>query len=301
MPLLAFGLSALGLAITLLVVAVAPGGAEGNRTEQALAAIERRYARAAPAAGEAARTLDPPLTWLRGLALRVSPSGSTASLQRRLDIAGNPQRWTADRFMAAKGFGLVALGALGALYGLHNHAMALAAVPLGAAVGLYLPDLLLYNAGIKWQERLQFALPDAMDLLTICVEAGLGFDAALAKVASASEGPLTSEFARVLREMQIGKSRTDALRALAARTTVIELRAFVSALIQASAMGIGVAHVLREQAREMRLRRRQRAEEQAQKVTVKILIPLMFCMFPALFVIVIGPGALSIVHSLFHR
>lgn len=301
MPILAFGLSALGLAITLLVVVVAPGRAEGNRTEQALAAIERRYARAASAAGETARTLDPPLTWLRGLALRVSPSGGAASLQRRLDIAGNPQRWTADRFMAAKGFGLVALGALGALFGLHNHALALGAVPLGAAAGLYLPDLLLYNAGTKRQERLQFALPDAMDLLTICVEAGLGFDAALAKVASTSEGPLASEFARVLREMQIGKSRTDALRALAARTTVIELRAFVSALIQASEMGIGIAHVLREQAREMRLRRRQWAEEKAQKVPVKILIPLMTCILPALFVIVIGPGALSIVHSLFHR
>jgi tight adherence protein C len=114
-----------------------------------------------------------------------------------------------------------------------------------------------------------------------------------------TSGPLAAEFARALQEMQIGKSRTESLRALAARTTVAELRAFVSALVQAGDLGIPVADVLREQAKEMRLNRRQRAEEKAQQVPVKILFPLIGCLFPALFVIVIGPGALSILHSMF--
>ncbi len=126
---------------------------------------------------------------------------------------------------------------------------------------------------MKRQVKLQMALPDAMDMLTMCVEAGLGFDAALAKVARNTGGPLADELARALQEMQIGKSRAQALRSMADRTTVAELRGFVSALVQASELGIPIASVLREQAKEMRLQRRQRAEEKAQKVPVKILIP----------------------------
>jgi tight adherence protein C len=140
-----------------------------------------------------------------------------------------------------------------------------------------------------------------MDMLTICVEAGLGFDAALAQVARNSSGPLAAELARALQEMQIGKSRTEALRSMAGRTTAPELRSFASALVQASELGISVASVLREQAKEMRLRRRQWAEEQAQKVPVKILFPLLFCLFPALFVVIMGPAAITVSHMFFHH
>ena len=166
--------------------------------------------------------------------------------------------------------------------------------------GFFLPDLLLYNMGIKRQVMIQRDLPDAMDMLTICVESGLGFDAALARVARNSSGPVAAEFTRALQEIQIGKSRSQALRSLAERTTVPELRAFTSAVVQAGELGIPIADVLREQAKEMRMRRRQRAEEKAQQVPVKILFPLIGCLFPALFIIVIGPGAISIMHSLFH-
>jgi len=162
-------------------------------------------------------------------------------------------------------------------------------------------DVLLYNAGVKRQEKLQRALPDALDMLTVCVEAGLGFDAALAQVARNTTGPLAAEFSRVLQEMQIGKSRSQALRSLTDRTTVPELRSFVSALVQAGELGITIADVLREQAREMRLRRRQRAEEKAQKVPVKILFPLVFCLFPSMFIVIIGPGMISIAHLLFGK
>ncbi len=138
-------------------------------------------------------------------------------------------------------------------------------------------------------------------MLTVCVEAGLGFDAALTQVARNAEGPIAAEFARALQEMQIGKTRTQALRAVVDRTTVPELRSFVSALVQASDLGIPVAQVLREQSKEMRVRRRQRAEYRAQQVGVKITFPLILCLFPALIIIVVGPGIIELAGTLFHR
>ncbi len=300
---LAGGLGGLGLAIMLGVLAVLPGQSRRRGVPRALASIEQRYTRHSPAVGD--KTSDPfaaSARLLRWLALRLSPSGIAETLQRRLDHAGNPPRWTADRILAIKGLGLVGLGLLGGLYGLHHGGLVLVfAAVLGSACGFFLPDVLLYNAGIKRQERIQAAIPDALDMLTVCVEAGLGFDAALAQVARNLSGPVAAEFARALQEMQIGKSRSQALRAMADRTTVAELRAFVSALVQAGELGIAVAQVLREQAKEMRLRRRQRAEEKAQKIAVKILFPLILCLFPALFVVVMGPGAITMAHVLFPK
>jgi tight adherence protein C len=300
--LLAGGLGSLGLAIALLVIAMVPARSRQHGIAGALTAIEQRYARHAPSA--APRASDPFAAvprWVRGLAIRLSPSGTASALQRKLDLAGNPARWTPDRILAVKGLGLLVLGGLGALYGLRSLGLLFLCAGLGAAVGFFLPDILLHNAGVKRQARIQALLPDALDMLTVCVEAGLGFDAALSQVARNSHGPLAAEFARALQEMQIGTSRSQALRALVARTTVPELRAFVSALVQASDLGIAVATVLREQAKEMRLRRRQRAEEKAQKVPVKILFPLIFCLFPSLLVAIIGPGVISIAHSVFGR
>jgi tight adherence protein C len=296
--LLVGGLSMVGLAIAMVVAAVRPARSGQRGVATALAAIEQRYARHAPAAARAAA--DPFATvpgWVRGLAVRLSPDGITTTLQRRLDLAGNPARWTPDRILAVKGLGLLLLGALGALYGLRSLGLLVLCAGLGAGIGFFLPDILVYNAGLKRQAAIQALLPDALDMLTVCVEAGLGFDAALGQVARNTSGPLAAEFARALQEMQIGASRTQALRAMVERTTVSELRAFVSALVQAGDLGIAVATVLREQAKEMRLRRRQRAEEKAQKVPVKILFPLIFCLFPALFVVVLGPAAISISHS----
>jgi tight adherence protein C len=238
---------------------------------------------------------------MRGLAVRLSPSGIGTSLQRRLDLAGNPGRWTPDRVLAVKGLGLLALAMLGALYGLHNPGLLILCAILGGAVGFFLPDVLLYNSGQKRQARLQTQLPDGIDMLTICVEAGMGFDAAMAQVARNTDGPLAAEFARSLQEMQIGKSRSQALRAMVDRTSVPELRAFVSAIVQGSELGIPVAQVLREQAKEMRIRRRQRAEGKAQQVPVKITFPLILCLFPALLIIVVGPGIIEVWQNVFHH
>jgi len=288
----------IGLAIAMVVVAVAPTRSKAGSIAGATAVIEQRYAQHLGTGEEVQAPSS--LPWLTGLGRRLSPKGTIARLQRRLDIAGSPERWNIDRLFAVKAMGLIGLAVLGLVIGLHDPAVAILAIVIGGTAGFFLPDLLLLNTGIKRQQKIRQDLPDVIDMLTICVESGLGFDAAMARVAHNSVGPAAAEFSRSLQEIQIGKSRAEALRSLAERTTVAELRAFTSALIQAGELGIPVADVLREQSKEMRLRRRQRAEEKAQQVPVKILFPLIGCLFPALFIIVIGPGAISIMHSLFH-
>ena len=173
---------------------------------------------------------------------------------------------------------------------------------LGLRVGLcvagfFAPNIALYQVAYNRTEQMRRELPDALDLLTISVEAGLAFDAGLSQVARNTTGPLADEFFRVLQEMQIGLGRSEALRALGERTDLPELRGFVTAMVQADAFGIPIASVLRVQAREMRIKRTQRAEELAQKVPVKILFPLIFCILPALFVVILGPAAITIFHS----
>jgi tight adherence protein C len=299
---LAGPLGALAVAVVILAISVMPAKPGEGGVAGALAAIEKRYASGGPAAAK--QSADPLAAlpgWLRALALRMSPAGVAAKLQYRLDVAGNPDRWNPDRVLAVKGLGLVVLTVLGMLIGSRSPLTLIVCAAVGGAAGFFLPDVLLYNSGQKRQALIRAALPDAMDMLTVCVEAGLGFDAALAQVARKTSGPLAAELARALQEMQMGKSRTEALRSMAGRTTVPELRGFISALVQAGELGVSVASVLREQAKEMRLRRRQWAEEQAQKVPVKILFPLLFCLFPALFVVVMGPAAITLSHLFFHH
>lgn len=299
--LLLSGVAAIFLALVLAVVSVAARPSDDG-VARALATIDSHYTQHATVESEPKRDPFAALpSWLRALALRLSPSGITTTLQRRLDRAGNPAAWTPDRVLAAKGVGLFVLGGLGALYGVRTVGLLIVGAAVAATAGFFLPDLLLYNAGLKRQEKIQKALPDALDMLTVCVEAGLGFDAALAQVSRNTTGPLAAEFSRVLQEIQIGKSRSQALRAMTDRTTVPELRSFASALVQAGELGITIADVLREQAKEMRLRRKQRAEEKAQKVPVKILFPLVFCLFPSMFIVIIGPGAISIANVLFGK
>jgi tight adherence protein C len=295
------GLGALALAIALLGIAVMPARAGQPGVTQGLAVIEQRYTNRSRETGRDADPFAALPGWVRGLAVRLSPSGIGSSLQRRLDLAGNPGRWTPDRILAVKGLGLVALAMLGALYGLHNPGLLILFAIIGGAIGFFLPDVLLYNSGQKRQAKLQTQLPDGIDMLTICVEAGMGFDAAMAQVARNTDGALAAEFARSLQEMQIGKSRSQALRAMVDRTSVPELRAFVSAVVQGSELGIPVAQVLREQSKEMRIRRRQWAEGKAQQVPVKITFPLILCLFPALLIVVVGPGIIEIWQNVFHH
>ena len=203
---------------------------------------------------------------------------------------------TAEKLLGYKGVGLLLGGLLGILYGgLSLKGIVIGA--LGAAAGFLVPDTLVYNIGAKRQEVLRRGLADALDMLTVCVEAGQGFDSALMHVARSVEGPVAGEFARVLAEIQIGKSRGAAFSSLATRTNVPEIRTFVTALVQADRLGLPIGSVLREQSVQMRLIRRQRAEEKAQKVPVKILFPMLLCIFPALFIVIIGPGAIRMIET----
>jgi tight adherence protein C len=297
--LLLIGVLLVVLALTVLVLAVSLGSGEKTGVARSLElvnyqATSRDVAKHELRAGE--RLVDPLLNALRRVGWRLSPSGAGERIARSLDRAGNPGAWTVDRIMGAKGVGLL-IGVVLALLVFGLSLGGIVAAALAGAFGFFLPDLLVYNAGLRRQEEMRKGMADAMDMLTVCVEAGQGFDAAILQVAKTVSGPIAGEFARVLSEMQIGKSRGDAFAGMGERTSAPEVKNFVSALVQADRMGLPIAAVLREQSKEMRVARRQRAEEQAQKVTVKILFPLIFCIFPALMVVIVGPGIIRIIEA----
>lgn len=227
---------------------------------------------------------------------RITRADTATRLQHRLDIAGNPIGWDVNRMIGLKALGLLVLGGLSVLYVLGVEwslpQRALVVAGLGA-FGYVLPNLLLFNAGQKREALMRNALADAIDLLTVSVEAGLGFDAAVDRVARNTDGPLAQEFYRLLQEMQIGVGRAEAMRAVAERTTLDDLKSFCLAMVQADSLGIPIGRVLRIQSKEMRTKRRQRAEEKAQQVPVKIMVPLVLFILPCLFIVILGPAGIS--------
>jgi tight adherence protein C len=247
------------------------------------------------------RVLIPSVRGAGAFGRKFTPASVTERLAKELVFAGSPVGWDAERILAMKMLGIAVFGAgafvFGKLVG-WTAFRTLVAAGLGVFVGYYIPEWVLRSKSGKRQHLIQRALPDALDLLSITVEAGLGFDAAMARVARQSGGPLGEEMHRVLQEMQIGKTRGDALRDLGDRTNIPELKGFVLAMIQADIFGISVSKVLQVQAREMRIKRRQRAEEQAQKVPVKIVFPLILCIFPSLFIVLLGPAVITIYRNI---
>ncbi|MSZ78391.1 MAG: type II secretion system F family protein, partial [Actinobacteria bacterium] len=248
----------------------------------------------------AERVIEPMRERALGLGRRLSGADSAERIRRKLELAGNPEGWTVDRVVSGK----VLMAVVGLLVGLAlslllgtGSAIRILMVVGGLVIGFFGPDFYLYQRTYDRSEQILKSLPDAIDLLTISVEAGLGFDAAVQQVARNTDGPLADEFSRVLREMQIGQGRSQALRSMGDRTNVPDLQAFVGAMVQADSFGIPVAQVLRVQSSEMRVKRRQRAEEKAQQVPVKMTIPLIFFILPCLFVAVMGPAALSILDN----
>lgn len=234
---------------------------------------------------------------LGNLLRRLWPPDYRERLAAQLVHAGNPRGIAVDRLLVAKIVGL--LGGAGLMLAVDVVAPWSPGVKVLATVGVaalffFAPDIWLSNRVAHRQAQIVRELPDMLDMLTISVEAGLGFDAALSKLVRNTEGALSEEFGRALQEVQAGSSRKEALRALAERVQVTELAAFTAAITQADMFGISVAHVLHTQAGELRLRRRQRAEELAQKAPVKMVIPLVLCLMPATILVVLGPAAVKI-------
>jgi tight adherence protein C len=236
--------------------------------------------------------------------VRLTPFDLNARINEKLILAGSPTGWDPERVVALKILGGVAGFVGGVLLAALLPIAALLKVlfvVLFALTGYVVPGVQVSAMATKRQRAIQKQLPDVMDLLTISVEAGLGFDAALSQVTKNVPGPLAEEIGRLLQEVQIGSSRAEAFRHLGDRTTVPELQSFTLSMIQADLFGVSIANVLRAQSKELRQKRRQRAEELAQKIPVKLLFPMIFLVLPALFVIVIGPGAIKIYEQFFSK
>ncbi|MGH9039796.1 MAG: type II secretion system F family protein [Acidimicrobiia bacterium] len=231
---------------------------------------------------------------------RFTPAGYVAQVKDKLVHAGSPAGLDADRFMAFKVMGAVSVIfwawlafsflALGGFYGVVVTGLMSAASFMG-------PDVLVQRRIDARQHQIAVRLPDILDLLVISVEAGLGFEQAIQRTVDAVPGPLADEFRRMLQETRVGSTRAEALRSMDERTSVPELRSFILAMLQADTFGVSIGRILRVQADEMRNRRRQRAQEAAQKAPVKMLFPLIFCIFPSLFVVILGPAAMQIMRT----
>lgn len=246
------------------------------------------------------RVIRPMIRSLSSMVARFTPNQTIESTQHKLDLAGNPNNWTPTEFWGIRVVAAVLMGGLSfALFSLTKQPVVrlVGLTALMAFTGFYMPVLWLNSKIRRRQDEIVKALPDALDLLTVCVEAGLGFDAAMAKVNEKWDNELSLAFGRVLQEIRLGRLRREALRDMANRMEVPDVTTFVAAIIQAEQLGVSIAKVLRIQSDQMRIRRRQRAEENAQKAPVKILFPMVLLIFPSLFIVLLGPAALTVKNS----
>jgi tight adherence protein C len=238
------------------------------------------------------RVLTPLIHGMARFLTRFAPRSNMETARHKLDLAGNPNDWTVTDFLGVRGLSATFSTIIAVLLALamrSDPAMVLLFFGIGAGLGFYLPVLWLGMKIRTRQHEIQKALPDALDLLTISVEAGLGFDSAMVKVAEKWVNELSRAFGRVIAEVRVGKLRREALRDMSDRTDVSEVKNFIAAVIQADQLGVSIANVLRIQSEQMRVKRRQRAEEQANQAPVKMLIPLAFLIFPSIFIVLLGP------------
>jgi tight adherence protein C len=238
---------------------------------------------------------------LEKIGYRLTPAAYVHKLDRLLALAGRPSSMPLGRLLAAK----PALGLMGGLLGLYISSIG--TTPIMKLVGIFvlflgyfIPDLMLYSKGQERQKAMQLELANTLDQMLISVEAGLGFEGAMARAGENGKGPLAEEIVRTLQDMQVGRSRRESYIALAERTNIPELRSFVQAVVQADTYGIAISRVLRVQAKVMRVKRRQRAEEKAMKLPVMILFPLLFFIFPVLFIAILGPAVINTIETLGH-
>jgi tight adherence protein C len=245
------------------------------------------------------RTIKPIIRGLSGLVGRFYPANTVRSLQLKLKRAGM-ENTSVEFFLGVKGFaaivGAVAVSALVNLITSDGTQTIFGGIG-GVILGFYAPDFFIGNKAGGRNNSILELLPDALDLLTISVEAGLGFDAAIVKVTEKLKGPLSEEFKRAAQEQRVGKSRQEALRGITERVDVKELQSFISAIIQADQLGVSMSKVLRIQSEQLRTERRQRAEEKAAKAPILIMLPTVGCIFPSLFIVILAPAALSALSS----
>jgi len=236
------------------------------------------------------------------LAIRFTPQNALQDTARKLEQAGSPRGIDPTVFWAGRLIVAVALGALLVfVFSITSLQWSLSVkvmiVGLFTIIGFYIPELLLRSRMQRRQKEIGKAMPDALDLLTICVEAGLGFDGAMARVFEKWDNELSRAFGRVLREIQLGKLRREALRDMSERIGLNEMTSFVAAIIQSEQLGVSMARVLRIQAEQMRIKRRQRAEEQAQQAPVKMTFPMVLLIFPSILIILLGPATIMLLQS----
>ncbi len=251
------------------------------------------------------RTLRPLAARLSGRFSSMASSSFTEKTEKRLALAGNPGELRVADWLGIKAIGAV-VGAilfflLFGVAGLMGFPVIIGTLLLpvvGALFGYTIPEFWLGGRVKKRQKAILMMIPDALDLLTISVRAGLGFDAALGKVVEKLQGPLSDEFRRALAEVRVGKARRDALRDIVPRTEVVPLTNFIGAIIQAEQLGVSISKVLQVQSEQLRIERRQRAEEMAAKAPIKMLFPLVGCIFPSLFIVILGPAIILIVQNL---
>jgi tight adherence protein C len=226
----------------------------------------------------------------------LTPGGTVARLNRLAGAAGRPAAWPVPRLLAAKLVLPLVAGSFGLLIlsGGASTVTVLVAVAL-PLVAYFLPELLLHSRGQERKEAIQLELPDTLDQMTIAVEAGLGFESAMARAGANGTGPLAEELVRTLQDIAVGQPRREAYLSLADRTGVQDLRRFIRAVVQADQYGVSIADVLRTQAQEMRLKRRQRAEEKAMQIPVKVIFPLILCILPTLFIVLLGPAVMDMI------
>ena len=245
------------------------------------------------------RAVMPVVSGLTSVGRRFTPVGYVDNIRKKFIFSGNGSADAVDRFLAVRVITVALVPVIFIVMFIWNplalegmiQFLAFALLSFALLLG---PDAILSRRVEERQHSMQIQLPDVLDLLTISVEAGLGFEQALDRTVASVPGPLSDEFARMMGEVRAGTSRADAMRAMEQRSNVPEVRSFVLAILQADTFGVSIGRVLRAQSEEMRIKRRQLAQEKAQKAPVKMLIPMVFCIFPALFTVVLGPAALNI-------
>ncbi|MCB0211720.1 MAG: type II secretion system F family protein [Anaerolineae bacterium] len=247
------------------------------------------------------RVVRPLLVGLSTFFSRLSPSKSREAMELKLQMAGKPYNWGPSEFFGLRIFVAIILGVLIFLLLLISQSflIAVVAAAVAALMGFMLPLLWLRSKTRRRQTEIIKALPDALDLLTIIVEAGMGFDGAMQKVAEKWDNEISKGFAKVVQEMRLGIVRRDALKNMDASMGVPDVTTFVAAIVQAEQLGVSIAKILRVQSEQMRIKRRQRAEAEANKAPIKMLFPMVFLIFPALFIILLGPAALVIMETRF--